>query len=82
MKTIIMGIKIGNREEEAQKVQGLLTEYGCAIKTRLGVHEAGNMCSNSGIIILEFASGKEADVEALYGKLSALEGVIVDKMAL
>ncbi len=28
---IILGMEVGNREEDAKKVQGLLTEYGCSI---------------------------------------------------
>ena len=37
---VIMGIQVGDREQEAVKVQELLTKQGCIIKTRLGLHEA------------------------------------------
>lgn len=80
MRTI-MGIEIGHREEDALKVQKLLTEHGCSIKTRLGLHEASsNQCSSSGLILLEFAGGKDTDIQALEGALAELPTVKVRKM--
>ncbi len=53
MKTII-GVKLENRKSDAEAFQKLITEYGCGIKTRIGLHDAvGDMCSNSGIVLLE-----------------------------
>lgn len=80
MKRIIMGIQIGDREHEALKVQELLTKHGCIIKTRLGLHEAGNLCSSKGLVILEFISGKDEEVEVLRKELAALDEVVVDTM--
>lgn len=77
---IFLGIEVGNREEDATKVQSLLTEYGCSIKTRLGMHEAGNLCSSMGLIILEFVLGREEKVIALETELKKLESVKVRKM--
>lgn len=77
---VILGIEIGNREEDAVKVQSLLTEYGCSIKTRLGMHEAGNLCSSMGLIILEFAFGSEEKAFALESELQKLDAVKVRKM--
>ena len=37
--TAIIGIKVENRREEASKLQDILTEYGCVIKTRIGLHD-------------------------------------------
>jgi len=31
--TTIMGIRIADREKSAERVQNILTEYGCYIKT-------------------------------------------------
>lgn len=75
-----MGIQVGDREAEAAKVQELLTKHGCAIKTRLGLHEAGNMCSSKGLIILEFVQGKEEEIKALKDELAALEDIKVRDM--
>ena len=80
MKRIIMGIQIGDREAEAIKVQELLTKHGCIIKTRLGLHEAGNLCSSKGLIILEFIAGKDEEVDALMAELEKIEDVSVDTM--
>lgn len=79
MRTI-MGIEIQNREELAVKVQGLLTKHGCVIKTRLGLHETGNFCSPSGLIILEFAQGDTAEYGDLENELNSLEGVVARRM--
>ncbi len=80
MKRVIMGIQIGDREADAVKVQELLTKHGCIIKTRLGLHEAGNLCSSKGLIILEFIGGKDDEVEALEKELKAIEDIAVEKM--
>ena len=36
---IVLGIHITNRLQKAAEVQKLFTEFGCNIKTRLGLHE-------------------------------------------
>ena len=47
----IMLIKVGGREENAPKVQEILTDYGTIIETRLGLHQNdGN--ESKGLIIL------------------------------
>ena len=35
---LLVGIHLQNRAQDATKLQGLLTEYGCNIRTRLGLH--------------------------------------------
>lgn len=77
---ILLGVEIGDREESAIQVQKLLTEYGCSIKTRLGLHEAGNTCSSMGMIILEFASGHDEKAIALENELKGIESIKVRKM--
>lgn len=52
--TAIIGISVSNRKEEAAKLQNILTEYGCAIKTRIGLHDMGEYkCLNYGIVLIE-----------------------------
>ena len=52
--TSIMGIMLENRSDEAVKFQQILTEHGCDIRTRIGLHPIGEYnCINSGIILLE-----------------------------
>ncbi|OFV71785.1 hypothetical protein [Acetobacterium wieringae] len=77
----IMGIQVGNRESEALKVQELLTKNGCIIKTRLGLHESSEeMCSITGLIILEFLPNKEANIAELEKELATLDTIVVQKM--
>ena len=71
---IIVAIHVTNRIEHAGELQKVLSEYGCYIKTRLGLHEANeSYCSTNGVIILELLSNAEmannlvADVEKIVG---------------
>jgi len=78
---IIVGVHVTNRMKKAGAVQKALTECGCCIKTRLGLHEASDKeCSPAGLILLEIVGGAKA-AKALMEKLSAIEGVEVKKMA-
>lgn len=79
MRTI-MGIEIQNREELAVEVQKRLTEHGCIIKTRLGLHETGNFCSPSGLIILEFGQDEKGEYDVLEKQLNEIDGVVARRM--
>lgn len=79
-KHIILGVHITDRIKHVSEVQTQLTEFGCSIKTRLGLHEASKQeCSPNGLIILEFIDDT-AKADEFAGKLSAIEGVEVQKM--
>jgi metal-responsive CopG/Arc/MetJ family transcriptional regulator len=69
-----MTLILNNRVKNAVKLQDVLTESGCIIKTRLGLHEAGDACSNEGLIILQLA-GSEEEIQALEKKLNSVDGV-------
>ncbi len=76
----VLGITVSNRLEEASKLQGVLTKYGCHIRTRLGLHEASKeSCSRNGLIILELV-GEESGWDKFEEELTAIEGVFVKKM--
>jgi hypothetical protein len=77
----VVGIHIPNRFEHATEVQKVLTEYGCSIKTRLGLHEVNTeYCAINGLILLEMY-GPEKDMEEMIGKLNALDaGIDVQQM--
>lgn len=77
----IMAITIKKRNEEAMEVQRLLTEYGCSIQTRLGLHETYEGCSNMGIILLQLRC-EDNVCEELTSKLEAIDGVAVSHMEL
>lgn len=77
---LILGVHIHNRGETAVHVQRLLTEYGCSIKTRLGLHEvSGDYCAAAGLLLLEMV-GDESRSRELAAKLDELDGVEVQKM--
>ena len=77
---VIIGIHIQDRHGKVPDVQGILTEYGCSIKTRVGLHTVTeDYCSPAGIILLETA-GPRADVDAMIAALQALADVDVQTM--
>jgi hypothetical protein len=79
-KRCIIGAMLTNRVENATNVQKTLTECGCYIKTRLGLHEAAdNVCSPSGLILLEVIGGDAAYAE-VEAKLKAIPGLQVQSM--
>jgi hypothetical protein len=77
---LIFGVHVTNRASQIPKVQELLTEYACNIKTRLGLHRVDQeVCSPRGLILLEMC-GDAAVCGQLKAKLSKLEGVEVQQM--
>jgi hypothetical protein len=79
-KHIIVGIHITERVAHAGDVQKVLTEFGCQIRTRLGLHEADKgLCSPNGMIVLEMLDD-DAKVAELKEALSAIVGVEVQSM--
>jgi hypothetical protein len=77
---LIYGVHVTNRATQAPQVQKYLTEYGCNIKTRLGLHHVDqSVCSARGLIVLEMF-GDLAVCRELKDKLSKLEGVEVQEM--
>ena len=79
-KHIILGVHVTDRLRKATEVQKLLTEYGCNIKTRIGLHDVDDRsCSPSGVVLIEFF-GSEDEASAMMAKLNDVEGVTVQKM--
>ncbi|NTV91586.1 MAG: hypothetical protein HGA22_14705 [Clostridiales bacterium] len=70
----IMTLLVNNRIQNASRLQDILTRSGCLIKMRLGLHEAGNVCSDEGLIILQL-SGSQEDISALETSLNSVEGI-------
>jgi hypothetical protein len=62
----VIMIKIDSRISDAAKVQSILTEYGCNIKVRLGLHEVSKeLCANDGLILLEMDGDKRVESQKL-----------------
>ena len=76
----IMGISVSNRHEVAEKVQKVLTSYGCSIRTRLGLNESDdNHYGAGGLIILELA-GDEKEWESMKKDLTEINDIEVKYM--
>ncbi len=77
---LIYGVHVTDRMTKAGAVQAVLTEYGCYIKTRIGLHHVDdNLCSPRGLILLEMY-GERAKCEEMGQRLTAIEGVEVQRM--
>ena len=76
----ILGVLVTDRKKEAGDVQKLLTNYGCSIRTRLGLHEVSDdYCSSQGLLILELF-GDKTEQDKLEAALTSVSGVQVRKM--
>lgn len=77
---LILGVHVTDRVTEVPRIQALLTEYGCSIRTRLGLHDADDKrCSPGGVILLELV-GDRARCGQLARKLAVVKGVEVKKI--
>jgi hypothetical protein len=73
-KTLLV-ILMRTRRVQALKVQKILTDSGCIIKTRLGIHDGVlDKCSDTGLVILELV-GSKAEKSGLNRKLTKVPGV-------
>lgn len=77
---VILGVNVTSFAKNSGEVQKVFTEYGCDIRTRLGLHDvAEGVCSPYALILVEFIGG-EAKADEMTKKLTALEGIEVKKM--
>lgn len=81
MPKIIMGVRLPERMNNATQFQSILSKYGCTITTRLGLHIATpKLCSQEGLIILEFVDGADEAALNFENEIKDLEGVEIQKM--
>lgn len=76
----IIGINVSNRSEVAEKVQKVLTNYGCSIRTRLGLNEADEIHYGSGGLIILELTGNEKEWEMMMKYLSEIADIQVKYM--
>ncbi len=77
---LILGVHVTDRLVKATEVQKLFSEYGCHIKTRIGLHDVGpDFCAPSGVVLLELY-GDRARCYELADKLKVIEGIEVQTM--
>ena len=75
MEYHLVAVKIEKRENDATEVQKLLTNFGCNIKVRLGLHDVpANVCSPSGLIILEVVA-EDKEINQFVDQLNNIESV-------
>jgi hypothetical protein len=79
-KHVIVGVYLKNRQKDAPEVQRFLTDYGCYIQERIGLHEVqGEFCAGYGLILLHMF-GEQRFTDELVGILNAIQGVEAKKM--
>ncbi len=76
----ILGVMINDPAKGADKIQGILTKYGCVIRTRLGLHDMNDgYAGDTGLMLLELI-GDLQECLRLENDLLSLDGVEVQKM--
>lgn len=73
-KSILM-VLMCNRRDTAACVQQVFTDFGCVIRTRIGLHDGVmGKCSNNGLILLELV-GDGRQHRKLSSSLNRIKGV-------
>lgn len=76
---VIVGLHLTDRFNQAGVVQGLLTEYGRLIKTRVGLHRTEELGTAQGVILLEMV-GDEAGWREMGRRMREIPGVEVQEI--
>lgn len=77
---VIFGVHVTDRLHHAGEIQKVFTEYGCNIKTRIGLHEVHPQFSSpEGIVLLEMV-GDPTTLSGMKAKLEAIEGIELQEM--
>ncbi len=72
--TIILGIKLPNKVNNAVEFQKILTEFNCTIKMRIGLNNSSIFCSSNGIILLQIENTEKAiDLEKELLEITGIE---------
>lgn len=78
----LVAVKIGQREKSAIDVQKILTNFGCSIKIRLGLHDVpSDACSPAGLVILQVIDTEE-NIKEFLSKLNAVEDVTAKSLVI
>lgn len=76
--TIIIGVKLPEKRENAVELQKILTDFNCVIKLRIGINNSSLFCSSIGIILLQIESSENA--LKLEQSLLELSGIELQRM--
>ena len=78
----IIGLRVDHRRSNALNLQKALTEFGCNIRLRVGLHETSEeFCSDDGVIMLQ-ACGDRETIDRMVEAFNAMEGVSAKMMHL
>ena len=77
--TAIIGILIEDKRGNVGKVQEILSEFCCDIRTRLGINDYDEKtCASRGIILIDVPRGENAD--KIKTKLNSIQNVTIKEM--
>ena len=76
--TVIIGVKLPEKEENAVEFQRILTKFNCIIKMRIGINNSSIFCSSSGIILLHVEN--EDNAMELEKSLIEISGIEIQQM--
>lgn len=76
--TVIIGVKLPNKEDNAVEFQKILTKFNCIIKVRLGINSTSIFCSNTGIILLQIDN--DEDSLKVEKELLNIDGIEIQRM--
>ena len=76
--TVIIGVKLPEKEENAVEFQRILTKSNCIIKMRVGINNSTIFCSSSGIVLLQVEN--EENATALEKSLLEISGIEIQQM--
>ncbi len=73
-KTVLL-VLLSDRKETAITFQKILTDWGCMVKTRLGIHDGVlDKCSTYGLVVLDIV-GEKDKLEEMTRKLNLVHGI-------
>lgn len=77
--TTILGLKTENRFKSSECIQKILTDYGCFVRTRLGLHDIGEgICPKYALMILEIPNDEKA--VNIANQLLNIDGIEIQRM--
>ena len=78
---LIIGVNVPSFAKNSGEIQKVFSEYGCSIRTRLGLHDvAEGVCSPTGVILVEFVSGENMADEMIAKLMAANPDLEIKKM--
>jgi len=76
--TVILGVKLADKEDNAIRFQQILTKFNCIIKLRVGINNTTIFCSSFGIVLLQI-DDNDSSIE-LEKELIEISGIEIQKM--